>query len=91
MFGYVYCLSTAVQVNLKPKMVSVGTQTSFSPQTSTPLASPEQTDDEDDDNASVVSDLSWVPEEPMHEEDLFDEEPPYACDAHHKWDNLKPT
>ncbi|XP_052463241.1 uncharacterized protein LOC128020674 [Carassius gibelio] len=75
--------SRAVQVNLKPKMVSVGTQTSFSPQTSTPLASPEQTDDEDDDNASVVSDLSWVPEEPMHEEDLFDEEPPYACDPHH--------
>ncbi|XP_026127036.1 uncharacterized protein LOC113108298 [Carassius auratus] len=64
-------------------MVSVGTQTSFSPQTSTPLASPEQTDDDDDDNASVVSDLSWVPEEPMHEEDLFDEEPPYACDPHH--------
>ncbi|XP_026100436.1 uncharacterized protein LOC113071285 isoform X1 [Carassius auratus] len=75
--------SRAVQVNLKPKMVSVGTQTSFSPQTSTPLASPEQTDDDDDDNASVVSDLSWVPEEPMHEEDLFDEEPPYACDPHH--------
>ncbi|KAF4096071.1 hypothetical protein G5714_023674 [Onychostoma macrolepis] len=41
-------------------------------------------DDEDDDNnASVVSDLSWVPEEPMHEEDLFDEEPPYTCDPHH--------
>ncbi|CAL8234110.1 unnamed protein product [Arctogadus glacialis] len=56
--------ATAVQVNLKPKMVSVGTQTSFSPQTSTPLASPEQTvDDDDDDNATVISDLSWVPEE----------------------------
>ncbi|XDV26303.1 hypothetical protein PO909_030053 [Leuciscus waleckii] len=75
--------SHAVQVNLKPKMVSVGTQTSFSPQTSTPLASPEQTDE--DDNASVISELSWVPEEPMHEEDeedLFDEEPPYTCDPH---------
>ncbi|XP_051952543.1 uncharacterized protein LOC127622482 [Xyrauchen texanus] len=60
----------------------VGTQTSFGTQTSTPLARPEQTD-EDDDNASVISDLSWVPEEPMHEEDLFDEEPPYTCDPHH--------
>ncbi|XP_051978414.1 uncharacterized protein LOC127640069 isoform X3 [Xyrauchen texanus] len=57
-------------------MVSVGTQTSFGTQTSTPLASPEQTE-EDDDNASVISDLSWVPEEPMHEE------PPYTCDPHH--------
>ncbi|KAK0135745.1 hypothetical protein N1851_028368 [Merluccius polli] len=47
--------SHAVQVNLKPKMVSVGTQT----QTSTPLTSPEQTDDEDD--PSVISDSSWVP------------------------------
>jgi hypothetical protein len=70
--------ATAVQVNLKPKMVSVGTQTSFSPQTSTPLASPEQTVDDDDDNATVISDLSWVPEEPM------DEEPPYMCDPHYK-------
>ncbi|XP_059904876.1 uncharacterized protein LOC132455147 isoform X3 [Gadus macrocephalus] len=77
--------SHAVQVNLKPKMVSVGTQTSISPQTSTPLASPEQTvDDDDDDNATVISDLSWVPEEPMDEEELFDEEPPYTCDPHHK-------
>uniref|UniRef100_A0A8C5BL58 Uncharacterized protein n=1 Tax=Gadus morhua TaxID=8049 RepID=A0A8C5BL58_GADMO len=76
--------SHAVQVNLKPKMVSVGTQTSISPQTSTPLASPEQTvDDDDDDNATVISDLSWVPEEPMDEEELFDEEPPYTCDPHH--------
>ncbi|XP_056461296.1 uncharacterized protein LOC130401513 [Gadus chalcogrammus] len=76
--------ATAVQVNLKPKMVSVGTQTSISPQTSTPLASPEQTvDDDDDDNATVISDLSWVPEEPMDEEELFDEEPPYTCDPHH--------
>ena len=83
--------ATAVQVNLKPKMVSVGTQTSLSPQTSTPLASPEQTVDDDDDNATVISDLSWVPEEPMDEEELFDEEPPYTCDPHHKWDNLKPT
>ncbi|XP_077060976.1 uncharacterized protein LOC143713532 [Siphateles boraxobius] len=77
-------LQSPVQVNLKPKMVSVSTQTSFCPQTSTPLTSPEQTD-EDDDNASVISDLSWVPEEPMHEEheeDLFDE-PPYTCDPHH--------
>ncbi|CAL8326116.1 unnamed protein product [Gadus morhua 'NCC'] len=65
-------------------MVSVGTQTSISPQTSTPLASPEQTvDDDDDDNATVISDLSWVPEEPMDEEELFDEEPPYTCDPHH--------
>ena len=76
--------ATAVQVNLKPKMVSVGTQTSISPQTSTPLASPEQTVDDDDDNATVVSDFSWVPEEPMDEEELFDEEPPYTCDPHHK-------
>ncbi|CAL8384260.1 unnamed protein product [Gadus morhua 'NCC'] len=76
--------SHAVQVNLKPKMVSVGTQTSISPQTSTPLASPEQTvDNDDDDNATVISDLSWVPEEPMDEEELFDEEPPYTCDPHH--------
>ncbi|CAL8282634.1 unnamed protein product [Gadus morhua 'NCC'] len=75
--------SHAVQVNLKSKMVSVGTQTSFSPQTSTPLASPEQTVDDDDDNATVISDLSWVPEEPMDEEELFDEETPYTCDPHH--------
>ena len=47
--------ATAVQVNLKPKMVSVGTQNSISPQTSTPLASPEQTVDDDDDNATVIS------------------------------------
>ncbi|KAL2087182.1 hypothetical protein ACEWY4_018241 [Coilia grayii] len=39
---------TAVQVNLKRMMVSVGTQTTFGMQTSTPLASPEQTDDEED-------------------------------------------
>ncbi|KAK0130742.1 hypothetical protein N1851_033497 [Merluccius polli] len=55
--------SHAVQVNLKPKMVSVGTQT----QTSTPLTSPEQTDDEND--PSVISDSSWVPGGHMSEDE----------------------
>ncbi|CAL8378354.1 unnamed protein product [Boreogadus saida] len=45
--------SHAVQVNLKPKMVSMGTQTF------TPLTSPDPTDGEDD--LSVISDASWVP------------------------------
>ncbi|KAG5275498.1 hypothetical protein AALO_G00121010 [Alosa alosa] len=65
--------SHAVQVNLKPKMVSVGTQTSFSPQTSTPLASPEQTDDDDDDddNASVISDLSGIDKFIVCQEELM--------------------
>ncbi|CAL8238179.1 unnamed protein product, partial [Merluccius merluccius] len=67
-----------VQVNLKPKMVSVGTQT----QTSTPLTSPEQTDDEDD--PSVISDSSWVPGGHMSEdeEELCEEEPSHTCDPH---------
>ncbi|CAL8306683.1 unnamed protein product [Merluccius merluccius] len=70
----------AVQVNLKPKMVSVGTQT----QTSTPLTSPEQTDDEDD--PSVISDSSWVPGGHMSEdeEELCEEEPSHTCDPHQK-------
>ncbi|KAK0134559.1 hypothetical protein N1851_029829 [Merluccius polli] len=70
--------SHAVQVNLKPKMVSVGTQT----QTSPPLTSPEQTDDEDD--PSVISDSSWVPGGHMSEdeEELCEEEPSHTCDPH---------
>ncbi|KAK0130999.1 hypothetical protein N1851_034323 [Merluccius polli] len=70
--------SHAVQVNLKPKMVSVGTQI----QTSTPLTSPEQTDDEDD--PSVISDSSWVPGGHMSEdeEELCEEEPSHTCDPH---------
>ncbi|KAK0146751.1 hypothetical protein N1851_013958 [Merluccius polli] len=70
--------SHAVQVNLKPKMVSVGTQT----QTSAPLTSPEQTDDEDD--PSVISDSSWVPGGHMSEdeEELCEEEPSHTCDPH---------
>ncbi|KAK0155988.1 hypothetical protein N1851_001465 [Merluccius polli] len=70
--------SHAVQVNLKPKMVSVRTQT----QTSTPLTSPEQTDDEDD--PSVISDSSWVPGGHMSEdeEELCEEEPSHTCDPH---------
>ncbi|KAK0139187.1 hypothetical protein N1851_024267 [Merluccius polli] len=65
-------------VNLKPKMVSVGTQT----QTSTPLTSPEQTDDEDD--PSVISDSSWVPGGHMSEdeEELCEEELCHTCDPH---------
>ncbi|CAL8336165.1 unnamed protein product [Merluccius merluccius] len=68
--------SHAVQVNLKPKMVSVGTQT--------PLTSPEQTDDEDD--PSVISDSSWVPGGHMSEdeEELCEEEPSHTCDPHQK-------
>ncbi|CAL8306689.1 unnamed protein product [Merluccius merluccius] len=68
--------SHAVQVNLKPKMVSVGTQT--------PLTSPEQTDDEDD--LSVISDSSWVPGGHMSEdeEELCEEEPSHTCDPHQK-------
>ncbi|KAK0136389.1 hypothetical protein N1851_027705 [Merluccius polli] len=70
--------SHAVQVNLKPKMVSVRTQT----QTSTPLTSPDQTDDEDD--PSVISDSSWVPGGHMSEdeEELCEEEPSHTCDPH---------
>ncbi|KAK0139241.1 hypothetical protein N1851_024221 [Merluccius polli] len=70
--------SHAVQVNLKPKMVSVGTQT----QTPPPLTSPEQTDDEDD--PSVISDSSWVPGGHMSEdeEELCEEEPSHTCDPH---------
>ncbi|KAK0142371.1 hypothetical protein N1851_019892 [Merluccius polli] len=66
------------KVNLKPKMVSVGTQT----QTSPPLTSPEQTDDEDD--PSVISDSSWVPGGHMSEdeEELCEEEPSHTCDPH---------
>ncbi|KAL0984615.1 hypothetical protein UPYG_G00144190 [Umbra pygmaea] len=74
--------SHAVQVILKPKMVSVGTQTTFRMQTSTPLTSPEQTDEEDD--PSVISDSSWVPEDQMSEEDGEElcEEPSQTCDPH---------
>ncbi|KAK0131408.1 hypothetical protein N1851_033900 [Merluccius polli] len=69
--------SHAVQVNLKPKMVSVGTQTTFRTQTSTPLTSPEQTDDDD---PSVISDSSWVPGGHISDED--EEEPSHTCDPH---------
>ena len=77
--------ATAVQVNLKPKMVSMGTQTF------TPLTSPDPTDGEDD--LSVISDASWVPGDQMSEEDeeVLCEEPSQTCDPHQKWDNLKPT
>ncbi|CAL8240207.1 unnamed protein product [Gadus morhua 'NCC'] len=68
--------SHAVQVNLKPKMVSMGTQTS------TPLTSPDPTDGEDD--LSVISDASWVPGDQMSEEDeeVLCEEPSQTCDPH---------
>jgi len=74
--------ATAVQVYLKPQMVSVGTQTTFRMQTSTPLTSPEQTDEEDD--PSVFSDASWVPEDQMSEEDLCEEELSQTYDPHQK-------
>ncbi|XP_042597796.1 THAP domain-containing protein 10-like [Cyprinus carpio] len=51
-------MSHAVQVNLKPKMVSVGTQMTFRMQTSTPLTSPEQTDEEEDPSV-IISDLKY--------------------------------
>ncbi|KAL2082810.1 hypothetical protein ACEWY4_022628 [Coilia grayii] len=78
---------TAVQVNLKPMMVSVGTQTTFGMQTSTPLASPEQTDDEED--PCLISDSSWVPPDQMSEEEeeegeLFEVEPSQTCDLNPK-------
>ncbi|CAL8302994.1 unnamed protein product [Arctogadus glacialis] len=67
--------SHAVQVNLKPKMVSMGTQTF------TPLTSPDPTDGEDD--LSVISDASWVPGDQMSEEDeVLWEEPSPTCDPH---------
>ncbi|CAL8254931.1 unnamed protein product [Boreogadus saida] len=68
--------ATAVQVNLKPKMVSMGTQTF------TPLTSPDPTDGEDD--LSVISDASWVPGDQMSEEDeeVLCEEPTPTCDPH---------
>ncbi|CAL8391588.1 unnamed protein product [Arctogadus glacialis] len=68
--------ATAVQVNLKPKMVSMGTQTF------TPLTSPDPTDGEDD--LSVISDASWVPGDQMSEEDeeVLCEEPSQTCDPH---------
>ncbi|KAL2099602.1 hypothetical protein ACEWY4_003996 [Coilia grayii] len=70
---------TAVQVNLKPMMVSVGTQTTFGMQTSTPLASPELTDDEKD--PCVISDSSWVPGDQMpEEEELCEVEPSQTYD-----------
>ncbi|XP_030212042.1 uncharacterized protein LOC115543701 [Gadus morhua] len=67
------------EVNLKPKMVSMGTQTTFSTQTFPPLTSPDQTDGED--NHSVISDTSWVPGDQMSEEVLC-EEPSLTCDPH---------
>lgn len=73
--------ATAVQVNLKPKMVSVGTQTTFRMQTSTPLTSPEQTDEEEDPSV-IISDSSWVPEDQMSDED--EEEPSQTCHPHQK-------
>ncbi|CAL8404564.1 unnamed protein product [Boreogadus saida] len=68
--------SHTVQVNLKPKMVSMGTQTF------TPLTSPDPTDREDD--LSVISDASWVPGDQMSEEDeeVLCEEPTPTCDPH---------
>ncbi|XP_065121196.1 uncharacterized protein [Paramisgurnus dabryanus] len=77
-------MSHAVQVNLKPKMVSVGTQTAFRMQTSTPLTSPEQSDDEEDPSV-IISDASWVPEDQMSDEDeeeLCEEEPSETCHPH---------
>lgn len=78
--------ATAVQVNLKPKMVSVGTQMTFRMQTSTPLTSPEQTDEEEDPSV-IISDSSWVPEDQMSDEDeeeLCEEEPSQTCHPHQK-------
>ncbi|CAL8291912.1 unnamed protein product [Gadus morhua 'NCC'] len=57
--------SHAVQVNLKPKMVSMGTQTF------TPLTSPDPTDGEDD--LSVISDASWYKEELEEETTTMDD------------------
>ena len=79
--------ATAVQVNLKPTMVSVGTQTTFRMQTSTPLTSPEQTDDEEEDPSVIISDSSWLPEDQMSDEDeeeLCAEEPSQTCHPHQK-------
>lgn len=77
--------ATAVQV--RPKMVSVGTQTIRSNQTirrtSTPLASPEKSDEE----ASFMnSDVSWMPDEDdvSSDEEEYEELSPNDPDL--KWE-----
>ncbi|CAM4572695.1 unnamed protein product [Leuciscus chuanchicus] len=65
---------------VRPKMVSVGTQTTRI-RTSTPLASPDNSDEE----ASFIrSDTSWVPDEEdvsSDEEASYEEPPPHPSDS----------
>lgn len=71
-----------VAVQVKPQMVSVGTQTDgYEKRTSTPLVSPEQSEDElsFSDVINHAADMSWNPEEDMlseSEEEEPSEEPP---------------
>ena len=63
-------------VQVKPEMVSVGTQTEwFEQQTSTPLASSVQSEDESSSDVMDHSDLSWIPDEEISSETSDEENP----------------
>ncbi|XDV25561.1 hypothetical protein PO909_029461, partial [Leuciscus waleckii] len=70
------CLQRSSAVQVKPEMVSVGTQTEwFEQQTSTPLPSSVQSEDESSSDVMDHSDLSWIPDEEMSSETSDEENP----------------